>query len=315
MGGGISAIYPLIHLSINPSPPALPAGRLDAGWKLKLSSLMGLEDHAGDILRKSRAHAKISEEAAAAAAALALGIFQAWEQTGRLPVSSREPNYARLAALLQIDGAKFQGIVEGWTPAPADLAVWRELRVIETEAQGIRVNCYLVWDEVTREGALFDTGWDATQVFAILEENAVELRHLFLTHTHEDHLAALGQLREKFPKLKLHSNSRSAPPDQRNRSNDFLHLGSLRITNRDTPGHAEDGVSYIVGGFPDDAPCVVVVGDALFAGSMGSAVEAPALAKEKIRQQLFTLPPATLICPGHGPLTTVAEEKAHNPFF
>ena len=276
---------------------------------------MGLEDHAGDILRKSRAHAKISEEAAAGAAGLPLGIFKSWEETGRLPVSSREPNYERLAALLQIDAAKFAAIVDGWAPAPADLGVWREIRQIETEAQGIRVNCYLVWDEVTLEGALFDTGWEAAQVFALLEENAVELKHLFLTHTHEDHLAALGQLREKFPKLKLHSNSRSAPPDQRNRANDFLHLGSLRITNRDTPGHAEDGVSYVVGGFPDDAPYVTMVGDALFAGSMGSAVQAPELARDKIRQQLFTLPPATLICPGHGPLTTVAEEKAHNPFF
>ena len=59
-------------------------------------------------------------------------------------------------------------------------------------------------------------------------------------------------MREKFPKAHVHSNSKSAPPQSRNRPNDFFHLGSLRITNRDTPGHAEDGVTYIVGTWPED---------------------------------------------------------------
>lgn len=125
----------------------------------------------------------------------------------------------------------------------------------------------------------------------------------------------MAEIRGRFPKIKLHSNSRNAPPDQRNRANDFIHLGSLRITNRETPGHAEDGVTYIVGGFPDDAPNVAMVGDSLFAGSMGQARNAAALAREKVIQQIFSLPNPTLICPGHGPLTTVGEEKAHNPFF
>jgi hydroxyacylglutathione hydrolase len=273
---------------------------------------MNLEDHIGDIIRKARQMSDVSPETAAAAAGLTLREFEALEQSGR---AATKPKWRPLAGLLGLHPTKFETLAQGWAPMRVDVALWRELRPITTAAEGMTVNCYLVWDEVTLEGALFDTGWEAAEVFALLEENAVELKHLFLTHTHEDHLAALGQLREKFPKLKLHSGSRSAPPDQRNRANDFLHLGSLRITNRDTPGHAEDGVSYIVGGFPDDAPYVAMVGDALFAGSMGSALQAPELAKDKIRQQLFTLPPATLICPGHGPLTTVAEEKAHNPFF
>ena len=82
---------------------------------------------------------------------------------------------------------------------------------------------------------------------------------------------AIEPIRARFPKLKLHSNIKSAPVDQRNRSNDFIMLGSLRITNRDTPGHAEDGVTYVVGNWPEDAPHVAIVGDAIFAGSSRSS--------------------------------------------
>ena len=60
---------------------------------------------------------------------------------------------------------------------------------------------------------------------------------------------------------------------------------------------------------------MAVVGDAIFAGSMGRGNPDYSLARQKVREQILTLPPATLICPGHGPLTTVAQEQAHNPFF
>jgi glyoxylase-like metal-dependent hydrolase (beta-lactamase superfamily II) len=113
----------------------------------------------------------------------------------------------------------------------------------------------------------------------------------------------------------LHTSAKSAPPQHRNRPNDFLQLGSLRITNRDTPGHAEDGVTYIVGNWPEDAPHVAIVGDAIFAGSMGRGNQSWLLARQKVSEQILSLPDETLICPGHGPVTTVAEEKANNPFF
>jgi len=109
--------------------------------------------------------------------------------------------------------------------------------------------------------------------------------------------------------------AKSAPLDQRNRANDFIHLGSLRITNRETPGHAEDGVIYLVGNFDEDAPHVAIIGDTIFAGSLASGNISWDMLKERVRSEIFSLPPATLLCPGHGPLTTVAEEKEHNPFF
>jgi len=273
---------------------------------------MNLEDHLGDILRKGRESKGISLAAAAQAAGLADSAYAALEESGLPP---GQVNYAALGGALGLAGQKLEGIAKGWLPAAPDLSLWRELRRITTKSEGIEVHCYLVWDEVSRDAALFDTGWAAAPVLQLIEENGLTLRHLFLTHMHEDHIAAMGAIREKHPKLHLHTNSRSAPPQHRNRANDFLHLGSLRLTNRDTPGHAEEGVTYIIGTWPEDAPHVAIVGDSIFAGSIGSGKQSWDLARQKVREQIFTLPDETLLCPGHGPLTTVAEEKSNNPFF
>ncbi|MDB6016580.1 MAG: Transcriptional regulator, family [Pedosphaera sp.] len=273
---------------------------------------MNLEDHLGDVIRKGRKAANVSVEAAAKAAGLTEAELSALEESG---TAAKQPNFAALGALLAMNPGKLEGIAKGWRPTERDLSQWLELRQITTTKAGNTVNCYLVWDEVSREATLFDTGWDAEPIVKLVEENQLQLRHIFLTHTHEDHLAALGPLREKFPKVRLHSGSKNAPPEQRIRSNDFVHLGSLRITNRETPGHAEDGITYVVGNWPEDAPHAAMVGDAIFAGSIGSGNQSWELAKQKVREQIFSLPPDTLLCPGHGPLTTVAEEKAHNPFF
>lgn len=273
---------------------------------------MNLEDNLGDVISKARAAAGVSVEAAAEAGGLTVAEYSNLEETGRF---ARRPGFPALASKLGLHGGKLEALANGWLPQKRDLGLWRELRQITTSGPSFKVNCYLVWDEVTREAALFDTGFEAPPIIDLIEKNQLQLTHLFITHSHADHVAALAPIREKFPKAKLHSNIKGAPVDQRNRATDFIHLGSLRITNRDTPGHAEDGVTYIIGNWPDDAPSVAVVGDAIFSGSMGGARELAGLAKQKIRDQIFSLPEATLICPGHGPVTTVGEEKAHNPFF
>lgn len=273
---------------------------------------MNLEDHLGDIIRKARAMTGVSAADAARAAGLAEGEFSTLEQSGK---ATGKIKFAELASPLGLDAAKLEGIAKGWLPSSKDLSAWRELRQISTSEGGNEVHCYLIWDEVTREAALFDTGWDAAPVLKTVQEEQLQLKHLFITHTHHDHVAGMTKLRDVFPKLFLHTDAKSAPPQHKNRRNDCVHLGSLRITNRDTPGHAEDGVTYIVGNWPEDAPHVAIVGDAIFAGSMGGAAQHGALAKQKIREQILSLPLDTLICPGHGPLTTIAEEKAHNPFF
>lgn len=273
---------------------------------------MNLEDHLGDIIRKARAMRGVSLGAAAHAAGFNESELGELEDSGRSP---RDMNFAALAPLVGLEPGKLAGIDKGWLPPGIDLGLWRELRQISTSEGGNTVHCYLAWDEVTREAALFDTGWDAGPALQLVEENQLQLKHLFITHTHIDHVAGMQKLRDQFPKLLLHTDSKTAPPQHRNRRNDCIHLGSLRITNRETPGHADDGVTYIVGNWPEDAPHVAIVGDTIFAGSMGGAAQHGAVAKERIRDQILTLPKDTLLCPGHGPLTTVALEKENNPFF
>ena len=77
----------------------------------------------------------------------------------------------------------------------------------------------------------------------------------------------------------------------------------------------EDGVTFVIDGWENNAPAVAIVGDAIFAGSMGKDFNTPQLAKAKVLEEILSLPDDTLICPGHGPLTTVGEEKEYKPFF
>jgi hydroxyacylglutathione hydrolase len=273
---------------------------------------MNLEDHVGDIIRKARLMTNVSPADAANAAGLTEAELIDLENSGKI---SKQPNISALAQKIGLTGSKLEKIAKGWLPAQPDIGTWREIRRITTSANDITVNCYLVWDEGSREAALFDTGWDAAPVLKIVEEESLQLKHLFITHTHDDHIAGMAAIREKFPTIKIHTNSQSAPPQHRNRANDCIHVGSLRVTNRETTGHAEDGVTYIVGNFPEDVPHVAIVGDAIFAGSMGRGNQSWDLAKQKVREQIFSLPVDTLICPGHGPFSTVAQEKEANPFF
>jgi len=249
---------------------------------------------------------------AARAASISEAELATLEESGRI---GRRLDLGALAKLTGLNPAKLEGIAAGWQPPEKDLSRWHELRVFTTAESGMTVNCFLAWDEASREAALFDTGFDAELVLACLGENQLQLRHVFITHSHYDHVEALPGIRRTFPRARVHSGSKSAPVDQRNKPNEIIHLGGLRVTHRETPGHAEDGVTYLIGNWQEDAPHVAIVGDTIFAGSMGNGNGQWELARRKITEQILSLPPETLLCPGHGPLTTVAEEKEHNPFF
>jgi glyoxylase-like metal-dependent hydrolase (beta-lactamase superfamily II) len=272
-----------------------------------------LEDHLGDIIRKARAMSGVGTAAAAQAAGVSEADLSALEETGDL--GGREIALEALAKVLGLHPGKLAGIARCWLPAPPDLSLWHELRRFTTSGEGISVNCFLVWDEATRDAALFDTGLDAQPILDCLAENDLVLRHVFITHSHWDHVDCLPKIRAAWPKVRLHSGSKSAPVEQRNKPDEIVHVGGLRVTYRETPGHADDGVTYLVGNWQEDAPHVAIVGDAIFAGSMGRGNPSYDLARQKVREQILTLPPDTLICPGHGPFTTVAQEREHNPFF
>jgi glyoxylase-like metal-dependent hydrolase (beta-lactamase superfamily II) len=273
---------------------------------------MNLEDHLGDIIGKARKMNGVSTAAAAGAAGISETDLSALEETGKI---SGKINFSALGKILALDPQKLETIANGWLPTKKDLSAWREIRAFTSTGDDFSVNCYLVWDEVTRDAALFDTGLDAKPILDCITTENLQLKHVFITHSHWDHVEALPKIRAAWPKVRIHSSSKNAPVDQRNKPSEIVHLGGLRVTHRDTPGHAEDGVTYMVGNWQEDAPLIAIVGDTILAGSICNGNGQWELAKQKIREQILSLPAETLICPGHGPLTTVAEEKQNNPFF
>jgi hydroxyacylglutathione hydrolase len=273
---------------------------------------MNLEDHLGDIIRKARSSAGISASAAAKAGGVTAAELEALEQTG---VIHRDLNYSALGPMLGLNPARLENLANGWRPQLQDLGRWHHLRQITTSLGGNTVNCFLVWDEHTREAALFDTGWEAAPVCQLVHDRRLELKHLCVTHSHHDHIAAVEPLRERCPGIRLHQGFQRPPPHHHGPAGLQLALGALQVEARSVPGHAEDGAIYVVSGWPGGLPHVALVGDTVFAGSMARGFVSTGVLKQRIREQIFTLPPETLLCPGHGPVTTVAEEMAHNPFF
>jgi len=273
---------------------------------------MNLEDHLGDVIRKARLMTNASAAAAAKAAGLTEAELSALEDAGTF---SKRPDFKTLAAVIGLNPAKLESIANRWLPAKKDLSKWQQFRVFTTSGDGLTVNCYLAWDETTREAALFDTGFDAGTILDTVAKERLLLRDIFITHSHHDHVAALVEVRTALPQARIHSHSRKAPVEQRLRPAETFQVGRLEIAYRETPGHASDGVTYVVSHWPGNAPRVAVVGDAIFAGSMGRGNDSWEVARQKVREHILRLPPDTLLCPGHGPLTTVVEEQANNPFF
>jgi glyoxylase-like metal-dependent hydrolase (beta-lactamase superfamily II) len=108
------------------------------------------------------------------------------------------------------------------------------------------------------------------------------------------------------------SERESAPIAQPIPEGKTFSLGKLSIESRLTWGHSKGGMTYVVDGLKRP---VAVVGDSLFAGSMGGGAVSYNDALKNNLEKILTLPDGTILCPGHGPMTTVGEEKEHNAFF
>lgn len=272
---------------------------------------MPTEDHIGDVIAKECFHRNVDRAHAAEIAGLSDDEFHSFLDSGHC---QRPVNYPALAELLGLDERKLQGIAHGWEPAPTDLARWPGLKQIVTD-EAFAVNAYLAWDTNTRECAIFDTGWNAGSLIESITQKGLTPTDFFITHSHRDHIADMTRVRKEFPNLRLHADMEGTPEASRNKRDEVVQVGSLRVSNRQTTGHASDGVTYVICGWPNNAPKVAIVGDAIFAGSMGRGNISPEEAKRTAQEAILTLPDDTLICAGHGPLTTVGQEKEHNPFF
>jgi glyoxylase-like metal-dependent hydrolase (beta-lactamase superfamily II) len=174
------------------------------------------------------------------------------------------------------------------------------------------VNAYLVWDPASHAAAAFDTGGDSSEMVGFAHRNKLNVELILLTHAHPDHVADLPGLREQTGADVFGPEREPVPGAEPIKEGKRFRIGKLQIDTRLTWGHSQGGITYVVTGLSRP---IAIVGDSLFAGSMGGGNVSYQDALRNNLEKILTLSDDTIICPGHGPLTTVGEEKKHNPFF
>ncbi|MEY2545903.1 MAG: hydroxyacylglutathione hydrolase [Verrucomicrobiota bacterium] len=217
----------------------------------------------------------------------------------------------RIAPVLGLAGRALCELAHGaWRPKPVDNI--DGLAQFTTRYGDVAVNSYLVWDPATKHAAAFDTGADCTAMLKRATKENLAIKLILLTHAHVDHIAALGELKEKTSAPAFIPEREKIPEAEPIDEGKHFSLGKIDIDTRLTWGHSHGGMTYVVNGL---ARKVAMVGDSIFAGSMGGGSVSYRDAVRNNLEKILTLPDDTIICPGHGPMTTVGEEKQHNPFF
>ncbi len=197
----------------------------------------------------------------------------------------------------------------------------------------LEVNCYILGDEETREAVVIDPGGDEEEILDVLSRNKLQLKLIIDTHGHFDHVDANQPLKDATgAKIAIHeadaqmlhkpsaeamfftgNRLRLSQPDILLKENDILTFGTYRLKVLHTPGHTPGGISLLL----EDHP-YVYVGDLLFAGSIGRT-DFPGGSYDDlinaVKTKIFPLGDNYSVYPGHGPVTTVAQERKYNPFF
>lgn len=265
-----------------------------------------LEDNAGDVLGKAQRGLSISDSQLAEGAGLEA------ERIRQL----RDGNFddatlRKVAPVLGLDADSLLNLAHNeWQPEavePVD-----GLAQFNTAYGDMTVNAYLVWDPASRTAAAFDTGADCTEMLRRAARENLEMKFIMLTHAHPDHVADLERLRSETGAIIYISEHESARGAETIAEGEKFRVGALQIEARLTSGHSPGGTTYVVSGL---ARPVAIVGDSLFAGSMGGGAVSYRDALNNNIEKILTLPEETIVCPGHGPLTTVGKEKRENPFF
>jgi hydroxyacylglutathione hydrolase len=196
----------------------------------------------------------------------------------------------------------------------------------------LQCNCSVIGDESTREAIVIDPGDDIQDVFALIRKHNLQVKQIVITHAHIDHVGGAMKLRAATgaPVL-LNQNDQAllkmldvqaawigvptpskVEIDRSITTGETVSAGSLNATILHTPGHTEGSICLY---FPAEKK--LIAGDTLFAGSIGRT-DLPGGSMQKILRSLhdtvLTLPDETVVVPGHGPLTTIGEERETNPF-
>jgi len=272
-----------------------------------------LEDELGDVLEKAMRHSGLTEQALAERAAVAAEkIRDAVDY--RYDLTPAE--ISRLAASLELNETGLNAIAQGHYPLPEIAGLPFCLYPLRFP-HGIGVaNAYIVADCSLSTGVLFDTGTDYFQLRRVWPKNIKKLEAIFITHGETEHIGGLQELRANQGNIPVFC-PEGKPIDGAVALGEGARLtfGRLEVQALKTPGHCESHNCYVVTvpHAPSAAP-LLVSGDTLFAGSTGTAFFCRQKLATNLNRMMDQLPENTVVAPGHGPLTTIKNERRFNPF-
>lgn len=267
--------------------------------------MIPLEDNVGDIIGKAQRGLQISDSQLAERS----GASAEQIRTARSGTAASEI-LMRIAPALALDGRALCTLATDSNFVPIEEI--DGLAQFNTTYGDMTVNAYLVWDAAAREAVVFDSGADAGEILRRIKAENLTVKLILLTHAHPDHVADLDSLAKTTGAPIYLSEREGAPGASPIREGRRFTIGKLGIESRLTSGHSPGGMTFVISGL---AQTVAVVGDSLFASSMGGGNVSYDDAIRNNLEKILTLPEDTIICPGHGPLTSVAKEKRDNPFF
>lgn len=269
-----------------------------------------LEDEFQDIIKKARYGLGLSTEQVAQKVRCAEKRLQALEEGAALP---SENEVRELAHALSLNGEALWNIAQGWVPSSPDTVTPYRVETFRfPEAQS---NGYIVRHAEKNGVIVIDPGSMQEEFLQQCRLIADELRAILLTHTHADHIAALSELLSYAPHVPVvvQAAGKRQVSEQAHvtyvTEDQTMQYGEFTFKVLETPGHSPDGVVYV---FDHIAFC----GDTLFAGSLGRSQHGNETyaALLSSAQRILALPEHTILFPGHGPPTTVAEQKRNNAF-
>jgi glyoxylase-like metal-dependent hydrolase (beta-lactamase superfamily II) len=191
-------------------------------------------------------------------------------------------------------------------------------------------NCYIVWDDDNKQGVVIDPGDDPDIILEKIKELNITIKYILATHGHFDHVGAVAPLKrelnveflahegdlffiedgEKSARIWGIQIEQPPKPDRFINEGERIKVGGFELEVLHTPGHSPGGVSFLYNR-------MVFSGDTLFQGSIGRTDfregSFEILAKS-IRTRLYNLPDDTIVYTGHGPVTTIGDEKRYNAF-